>query len=180
MIGLQDSVVELLREGEDFSLYRSRQQGAAGSVLMLVPVQAHESATSTRRLENEHSLASDLDPAWAVRPLGIGQHDGKRALILEDCAGASLQRLIGTPAGPGRFLQLAIPLATAVRNIHKIGLVHKDIKPAHVIVAGDGSVRLTGFGFASTSSRDHPSPPSPEAIAGTLAYMAPEQTGRMK
>src|SRR5207249_3745096 len=60
------------------------------------------------------------------------------------------------------------------------GLVHKDIKPAHILVnTATGEVRLTGFGIASRLPRERPVPEPPNMIAGTLAYMAPEQTGRM-
>src|SRR5262249_6048411 len=68
----------------------------------------------------------------------------------------------------------------AVGKLHQRGLVHKDIKPANILVNGPtGEVRLTGFGIASRLPRERQSPHPPETIAGTLAYMAPEQTGRM-
>ena len=64
--------------------------------------------------------------------------------------------------------------------MHERGLIHKDIKPANVLVdAATGQVRLTGFGIASRLPRERQAPEPPEVIAGTLAYMAPEQTGRM-
>ena len=64
--------------------------------------------------------------------------------------------------------------------MHDRGLVHKDIKPANVLVdIRSGGVWLTGFGIASRIPRERPSSQAPEVIAGTLAYMAPEQTGRM-
>jgi hypothetical protein len=59
-------------------------------------------------------------------------------------------------------------------------LIHKDIKPANILVdAASGGVWLTGFGIASRLPREHQLPAPPEVIAGTLAYIAPEQTGRM-
>src|SRR3989442_9179755 len=80
----------------------------------------------------------------------------------------------------GRFLRLAIGIAAALRNVHQHGLVHKEIKPSNILVNGaSGEVRLTGFGIASRLPRERQSPEPPEVIAGTLAYMAPEQTGRM-
>jgi serine/threonine protein kinase len=71
-------------------------------------------------------------------------------------------------------------VASALGKLHQRGLVHKDMKPAHILVNGaSGVVRLSGFGIASRLARERQSPHPPETIAGTLAYMAPEQTGRM-
>src|SRR5213079_501338 len=89
-------------------------------------------------------------------------------------------RLLGTPIEVGTFLRLAISIARAVGSVHAAGLIHKDITPAHVLVdSATGAVWLTGFGIASRLRRQRQSPEPPEIIAGTLAYMAPEQTGRM-
>jgi PAS domain S-box-containing protein len=70
-------------------------------------------------------------------------------------------------------------LATALGQIHRHGLIHKDIKPANVLVDDACNVRITGFGIASRLPRESQAPAPLEVIAGTLAYMAPEQTGRM-
>ena len=80
----------------------------------------------------------------------------------------------------GRFLRLATTLAGAVARMHERGLVHKDIKPANILVdVARDRTWLMGFGIASRLLRERQSPEPPELIAGTLAYMAPEQTGRM-
>jgi PAS domain S-box-containing protein len=77
-------------------------------------------------------------------------------------------------------LRLAIGIASALSKAHQRGLVHKDLKPGHILVnCADGQVRLTGFGIASRLARERQALEPPETIAGTLAYMAPEQTGRM-
>jgi len=68
----------------------------------------------------------------------------------------------------------------ALGQLHGRGLIHKDLKPAHVVVnEATGQVWLLGFGIASPLPRERQAPAPPERIAGTLAYMAPEQTGRM-
>ena len=118
--------------------------------------------------------------AWAVRPLDLVRDAGRTVLVLEDVGGEPLDRLLGAPMEVGRFLGLAIAIAAALGKLHQRGLVHKDIKPANILVNdATGEVRLTGFGIASRLARERQSPHPPETIAGTLAYMAPEQTGRM-
>jgi len=80
----------------------------------------------------------------------------------------------------GRFLRLAVNLAAALGKLHQRGLIHKDIKPANILVdSATDRVWLTGFGIASRLPRERQAAEPPQVIAGTLAYMSPEQTGRM-
>ena len=98
-------------------------------------------------------------------------------LLLED-AGDPLERtgqLCPLPA----FLERAIAIASAVAAMHCAGVLHKDIRPDTLLIDQFGTVRLTGFGIASTLPRVRIMTQGAEAIEGTLAYMAPEQTGRM-
>jgi predicted ATPase len=80
----------------------------------------------------------------------------------------------------GKSLRLAVSLGNSLAQLHARGLIHKDIKPANILVdPTNDRVRLTGFGVATRLPREHQSPEPPELIAGTLSHMAPEQTGRM-
>ncbi|MEA3008190.1 MAG: hypothetical protein QOI94_3459, partial [Acidobacteriaceae bacterium] len=176
-------VLELLREGGDFTLYRGRQNGNPSPVLA-VPLAAEQpSPQALRRLEHEYSLAADLDPAWAAKPLALTRHHGRTILVLKDPGGNPLDRILeqhqGQPLELTLFLRIAIGLAKALGQVHRHGLIHKDIKPANVLVDDAGKVWLTGFGIASQLLSERQAPAPPEIIAGTLAYMAPEQTGRM-
>ena len=91
-----------------------------------------------------------------------------------------LERLLGQPLDMAFSLRLAIGLSNAIDRLHRHGIIHKDIKPANVLVNSvTGQCWLSGFGIASRLPRERQAPEPPEFVAGTLAYMAPEQTGRM-
>ena len=175
-------MLEPLREGADFTLYGGRVRGSQTPILAVAPAE-QESPQGIRRLEHEYSLAAELDEAWAAKPLALTRHQGRTVLILKDPGGESLDRILerhrGQPLDLTRFLRIAIGLASALGQVHRRGLIHKDIKPANVLVDDAGNVWLIGFGIASQLPHERQAPAPPEIIAGTLAYMAPEQTGRM-
>ena len=101
------------------------------------------------------------------------------ALVLEPGPTRTLASLLGAPMGVASFLRIAIGMNAALAELHRHELVHKDLKPEHVLLNDAGGVCLTGLGIASRLPRERQSPEPPETIAGTLAYMAPEQTGRV-
>jgi serine/threonine protein kinase len=147
-------------------------EGKRCAVLLVSPAADHPSRSNLDRLTHEYELKDELDGAWAVRPLDLVRDVGRTMLVLEDADGEPLERLLGASMEVGRFLGLAIAIAAAVGKLHRRGLVHKNIKPANILVNGaTGEVRLTGFGIASRLMRERQSPHPPETIAGTFAYM---------
>jgi predicted ATPase/signal transduction histidine kinase/DNA-binding response OmpR family regulator/HPt (histidine-containing phosphotransfer) domain-containing protein len=147
---------------------------------MLQPISEHPSVRSLEELEREFSIREDLDPDWAAQPIALERRDGRTMLLREDPGGDPLDSLLGRPLELMEFLRLGISLAGALGKLHAAGLIHKNIKPANILAdAKTGRVWLTGFGIASRLPRERQTPNPPEVIAGTPAYMAPEQTGRM-
>jgi PAS domain S-box-containing protein len=153
---------------------------ALHSVLTLRLTAEHPPQASVDRLAHEYSLRDHLESAWAVSPLELVRDRDRMLLLLDDPGGEPLDWHLGEPMEPRRFLHLAIGIAAALGQVHQRGLIHRDLKPIHILVDGpDGHVHLTGFGFASRLPLERQSLGPPEFIVGTLAYMAPEQTGRM-
>jgi len=181
VIDLSRYVFETLRQDAEFAFCRGRRDECERrTILTVAPVSEDPVPGVLERLEHEYSLRDELDSDWAVRPLALVRREGRLMLVLEDAGGEPLDRLLGRPMELSRFLRLAVGLSTALGNLHQQGLIHKDIKPANVLVdSASGAVWLTGFGIASRLPRERQSAEPPEMINGTLAYMAPEQTGRM-
>jgi len=180
-VELSGYVLEPLRKDEEFILYRGHsKQAEAPPVLLLAPLSLRPALETLKKIEHEYSFRNELDATWAVRPITLSHYNEQRVLVLEDPGGEPLNRLIHGPMEMKQVLRFAIGLATALGQLHKRELIHKDVKPSNVLVdPRTGQVWLMGFGITSRLPREHQSPEPPEFIAGTLPYMAPEQTGRM-
>ena len=175
--------LKILWEDGGLVFGRGWREGAGGErkdVLIVLPASEQPAPITLDRLAHEYSFKDELDSTWAVRPLELVRARGQSILVLKDPGGELLDGLLGTPIEVGGFLRLAVGVTAALGKVHQRGLIHKDIKPANILVnTASGEVRLTGFGVASRLPRERQPPDPPEVIAGTLAYMAPEQTGRM-
>jgi PAS domain S-box-containing protein len=171
---------EILWQDGELVLCRGIWDGEPFPVLAVMPSSPQPSPETLARLQHAYALREELDPAWAARPLRLELHQGRLTLLSEDPGGEPLLGRLGQPWEIASFLRLAIGAATALAQVHQRGLIHKDIKPANVLVNfATGHVWLMGFGIASRLPRERQALAPPEVIAGTLAYMAPEQTGRM-
>jgi PAS domain S-box-containing protein len=174
---------QLAWEDNERAYLRGWRDDAGGdhkAVLAVVSGPETSGPGSVDRLVREYELREELNGAWAARPLELLREGGRTILILEDPGGEPLDGLLALPMELRDFLRLAVELSGAIGMLHDRGIIHKDIKPANVLVnQATGQVWLTGFGIASRLLRQRQMPDSPEVIAGTLAYMAPEQTGRM-
>ena len=181
--GWEDDSLEVLWRdtGRVFCrLCRDDAEGQTHAFIAINSDAAHPTLESSNRLTHEFELQRYLDGTWALRPLELRRVRGQTMLVVDYTGGEPLDRLVGQPMEIGAFLRIAAALSGAVRQLHGCGLIHKDLKPANVLVdSATGRVCLTGFGIASRLQRERQSPEPPEFIAGTLAYMAPEQTGRV-
>src|ERR1700726_3278940 len=137
----------LLEDGERVLCrgWRDDGDGDGTAVLAVLSASEHPTPSLVGRLAHEYGLRDELDGGSAARPLTLVREHGRTVLLLEDPGGEPLYRLLGCPMEMGRFLRFAIGLSGALRQLHERGLIHKDIKPANVLVdSATGRVWLTG------------------------------------
>jgi serine/threonine protein kinase len=179
VIELSTYVFEPLRKDGELVLYRGRRKDDGSRLLAVEPVSERPSVRSLEQLEHEYSIREELNPHWAAQPIALERRDGRTILLLEDPGGEPLGKLLGKPLELTDFLRLAIALAGALGKLHAAGLIHKNIKPANILAeAATGNVWLTGCGIASRLRRERQAAEGLESLS-TLAYISPEQTGRM-
>ncbi len=133
------------------------------------------------QFRHEYEITSELNLTGSVRPYKLLKHHNGLALILEDVGGDSLKNIIANrKITVSMFLQLALQLASSIGELHQHNIIHKDIKSSNIIVNLETShLKITDFSISSKFTIENQTASNLEQLEGTLAYMSPEQTGRM-
>jgi formylglycine-generating enzyme required for sulfatase activity len=128
------------------------------------------------RILREAQLASALDHPNVCSVYDFGEEAGRCFIAMQHVKGQTLEQLIGgRPLPLQRILSIAIAVADALAAAHKRGIIHRDIKPRNIIVDADGLVKILDFGLARLLAGDNSAAPRGDGVAGTPAYMSPEQ-----
>jgi hypothetical protein len=169
-------VLDVLGRGGMGVVYKARQVALQRIVaLKMILSGSHAGEQKLARFRGEAESVARLQHPHIVQVFEVGEADGHPFCALEFVASGSLaQQLGGTPQAPRRAAELLETLSRAMHHAHHHGIVHRDLKPANVLLAEDGSPKITDFGLAKQI--DNPSGQTPSgAIMGTPSYMAPEQ-----
>jgi predicted ATPase/signal transduction histidine kinase len=173
-------VLETLHRGVGSVVYRGRRS-ADGLPVVIKMVDAGAPAS----LPHEHAMLVSLDGQGAPRSHGVTQTPAGWALLIEDIGGRSLVDLgIAGRMSAAELLGLAIAIVDAIERVHHRRVVHKDVNPANLVwrrpeAGSDGRLVLVDFGIATVLPRETAAFVSPGRLEGTLAYISPEQTGRI-
>ncbi len=141
------------------------------------------------QFRNQYTIAKNLDFPHIVKPLTLEVYQNSYALVMEDFGGVSLPTYLQTATNQtqsfqalplAEFLQVAIQLTDIIHYLYQNRVIHKDIKPANILINPDTKeIKLIDFSIASLLPRETQEIQNPNILEGTLAYLSPEQTGRM-
>ncbi|HID99394.1 MAG TPA: serine/threonine-protein kinase PknK, partial [Thiotrichaceae bacterium] len=140
------------------------------------------------RYRQEYDIIKCLNIDSVIKTYGLEKYQNTLIIVLEDFGGEALNSaLLSFMKGLGErekveilFLPLALKIADALGQIHAANVIHKDINPANIVWnKAAKQLKIIDFGIASRLPREMPTLKNPEQLEGTLAYISPEQTGRM-
>ncbi|MEH1784681.1 MAG: AAA family ATPase [Nostoc sp.] len=174
-------LLETLHSGSKTVIYRGRRETDNVSVIVKTLLCEHPLLEDIARLRHEYQIIEPLQISGIVKPYELKNYQHGLALVLEDIPGCSLKELIATQTTTLIiFLKVAINLAHILGELHAKHIIHKDIKPHNILIDPDsGEVKLIDFSISSRLDKENPILSNPNLLEGTLAYMSPEQTGRM-
>jgi predicted ATPase/signal transduction histidine kinase len=175
-------ITEEIQFGVHTVVYRGYRETERKPVILKILKSQFPTLEEIARLRQEYEITRNLDIEGIVRPYSLENCQNGLALILEDFGGQSVSQFLGERKNLqlSEFLGIAIQLAATLGELHRHQIIHKDIKPQNIIINPEsGIVKLTDFSIASRLSSENPTLCHPNFIEGTLAYMSPEQTGRM-
>ncbi|HIK40043.1 serine/threonine-protein kinase PknK, partial [Thermoleptolyngbya sp. M55_K2018_002] len=163
-------------------VYRARRESDGVPVILKITQSDYPSLEELARFRLEHEILNRLSAVDGIsRVYGLEPHQSGVVLVLEDFGGESLQRLLlRRSLDMPEVLSVAIALTDILGQVHAANVIHKDVNPANVVYDADtGRIGLIDFGNATVLSRENPTLQTLNRLEGTLAYLSPEQTGRM-
>jgi tRNA A-37 threonylcarbamoyl transferase component Bud32 len=187
MISLpQVAVKAKIYESANSVVYRGIREGDRTPVILKVLKEDYPSPAELTRYKQEYEITRSLNIDGVIKAYSLQDYQRSLVMLLEDFGGESLAKWMQdspqaySPLPLAQFLRLAITITEILGKIHAANVIHKDINPSNIILNPEtGIVKLIDFGISTQLTRTNPTFKNPNVLEGTLAYMSPEQTGRM-
>ncbi|MEH1935260.1 MAG: AAA family ATPase [Nostoc sp.] len=175
-------IYDLLYNGSRTLVYRGYRETDSLRVVIKLLKNPYPSFSELVQFRNQYTIAKNLNSPLIIQTYSLEPYQNGYVLVMEDFGGISLKEW-GTGESLGNlteFLQIAIALCNTLDILYRDRIIHKDIKPANILINPETKqVKLIDFSIASLLPRETQTLINPNVLEGTLAYISPEQTGRM-
>jgi predicted ATPase/serine phosphatase RsbU (regulator of sigma subunit)/tRNA A-37 threonylcarbamoyl transferase component Bud32 len=169
------------------TVYRGIRQEDQQPVILKFLKEDYPTPSELTRYKQEYEITRNLNLDGVIKTYELKPYQRTLCIILEDFGASSLKDLMNErrEAGSGAlsledFLPIAMKTAEILSSIHTANIIHKDINPANIILNPEtGQLKIIDFGISTQFTRENPILKNPNVLEGTLAYISPEQTGRM-
>ncbi|MEH1822361.1 MAG: ATP-binding sensor histidine kinase [Nostoc sp.] len=178
-------ISEELYNGSRTLVYRGVRETDSLPVVIKLLKNLYPSFHELLSFRNQYTIAKNLNSPLIVQTYNLEPYQNGYALVMEDFGGISLQNYFTSDQGRyiasgEEFLRIAIALCNALDILYRQRIIHKDIKPSNILINPETKqVKLIDFSIASLLPRETQTLINPNVLEGTLAYISPEQTGRM-
>ncbi len=174
-------IIEQLYSGSRTQVYRAIRECDRLPVVIKLLKREYPTFTELVQFRNQYAIAKNLDIPGIIKPYSLEAYHNGYALVMEDFGGVSLRQFTqGKTLTLEQFLPIALQLLDTLHQLHQQCVIHKDIKPANILIHPDTKqIKLIDFSIASLLPRETQEIQSLNRLEGTLAYLSPEQTGRM-
>jgi predicted ATPase/GAF domain-containing protein/tRNA A-37 threonylcarbamoyl transferase component Bud32 len=174
-------ILTKIYESFNSEVYQAIRSSDNQPVILKVLKQDYPTAQELTRYKQEYKTIRSLNFDGAIAAYGLEPYERTLVIILEDFGAISLKKwLEGKPVVLQEFFPIAIQIVEHLDKIHAAKIIHKDINPANIVFnITTRQLKIIDFGIATILKRENPSLKNPNVLEGTLAYISPEQTGRM-
>ncbi|HEY9853286.1 MAG TPA: AAA family ATPase [Leptolyngbyaceae cyanobacterium] len=174
-------LVEQLYSGSRTQVYRAIRETDLHPVVIKFLHRDYPSFSELLQFRNQYTIAKNLRLPGVVAPYSLESYNNSYALVMEDFGGISLRQYVQMRSLTlTEVLEIALQLAEILDGLYRHRVIHKDIKPANILIFPETKkIKLIDFSIASLLPRETQEIQNPNVLEGTLAYISPEQTGRM-
>jgi len=193
-------IIEQIYNGSKTQVYRGISESNNTPVIIKLLLSEYPTFSELVQFRNQYSITKNLDLTGIVKPIALLNYRNAFALVMEDVGGVSLAEYTAnakqldniqssnsevssphtSPLLLDEFLPIAIQVVQSIEGLYHNRIIHKDIKPQNIIINPETQeVKLIDFSISSLLPRENQEIQNPNVLEGTLAYMSPEQTGRM-
>jgi predicted ATPase/signal transduction histidine kinase/tRNA A-37 threonylcarbamoyl transferase component Bud32 len=174
-------ITDLIYESVNSQIYRAIREENKQGIILKVLRSDYPTAAELTRYKQEYEITRKLNLEGVIRAYSLEKYGNSLAIAIEDIDAKSLKSWMSEKTWTlEEFLELSIKIAKALSQVHAENIVHKDINPSNIIFnPATGELKIIDFGIASQLTRENPTLKNPNVLEGTLAYISPEQTGRM-